>query len=246
MRTGSNRCGQAATADEGGPDRLSSRNFAHDVESTSPAQAGTADRRPPADIQPGDRCATPPSAGSGGVEFGRRPLPADGVVSHTEPLVGCLLEGAYRPVPPALGWSMPAAALAGRRRSFAGGASPCSATNGTPASSSSPMRRGDRAARTGSSCTRTTVAVVVEGTTGRWCTAWVTAVVFTGLLKSCVAPNPHRRRELRTGGAEVTACSWRAGGGRAGPPRSSAPGWAPGWSAPSGATEPSTRRAARG
>ena len=79
------------------------------------------------------------SRARGGVEFGAGHYPAM-VALHTALLVGCLWEACIPPFLPALGWPMLAVVLAAQGLRWW-----CITTlghHGTPASSSSPMRRG--------------------------------------------------------------------------------------------------------
>ena len=119
------------------------------------------------------------SRARGGVEFGAGHYPPM-VVLHTGLLAGCLLEGAYRPFLPALGWSMLAAVLAAQGLRWW-----CIATLGHQWNTRVVVI--PDAARVTSDPYRffshpNYVAVVVEGIALPLVhTAWITAVVFTVL-----------------------------------------------------------------
>ncbi len=153
------------------------------------------------------------SRARGGVEFGAGPLSGDGRPAHR--LAGGMPGGGDRCTARSCPrWAGRCWRSCSPRRRCAGGASPRWATNGTPASSSSPTRRGSPAARTGSSRTPTTWRSSSRASRCRWCTRrgsprW---------CSRCSTPrccDADQGRERRTGEAAVIDLLV-AGGGPAG------------------------------
>ena len=119
------------------------------------------------------------SRARGGVEFGARHYPAM-VVLHTGLLVGCMVEAMYRPFLPALGWPMLTVVLAAQGLRWW-----CIGTLGHQWNTRVVVIP-DAARVTGGPYRffphPNYIAVVVEGIALPLVhTAWITAVVFTGL-----------------------------------------------------------------